>query len=71
MADDILRVTRAVVAWFVIVNLLFLIVAMLGGFGVSSNELLILLFVSVVLTVLALRAWDRSRARRGRATPNV
>lgn len=71
MADDVLRVTRAVVAWFVIVNLLFLVAAMLGGFGVSSYELAVLLVVSVVLTVFALRAWDRSRARRGSTTPNV
>ncbi len=59
-----MTVVRALVIWFVMVSVLFLVAGALGM--LSTYEVLLVLVVSIVLTYFALRAWDSSRAPVGR-----
>ena len=58
---------RALLAWIVVFAVLTMLTGMLGG--VSSYELVVLLVVSLGLTALLLRLWDRRHATRAGDTP--
>jgi hypothetical protein len=59
---------RAILAWVVVFAVLLLFVGTLGF--ISIYELWIVLVLSIGLTVLALRLWDRWHEARARSTPS-
>jgi hypothetical protein len=59
---------RAILAWVVVFAVLLLFVGTLGF--ISIYELWIILVLSIGLTVLALRLWDRWHEGRARSTPS-
>ncbi len=63
---------RALVTWFVTFVLLLLVLAVigaaLGGFGLSMYELVLVLAVSIALTYFLLRRWDRRSRGAGTST---